>query len=111
MTARTERHEHQLPRGRIIRAAIAVVVTAAVILFLLWLGNFAPAFRSILRGAGWAVLVLGLYWLYRAVRPRTHGDRRDGDRRDHRRRTNDPPLPHCEIPSEPRAPGETRRGA
>ena len=112
MTPETEQQRHAIPRGRIVHAVIAVVVTAAVMLFLLWLGNFAPAFRSLLRGARWVVLAIGVYWLYLTVRPRTHGERRDGDRRDHRRRTDDPPMPHCEIPStEPPAPGETRRGA
>ncbi len=112
MMPRTEQQSHQIPRGRIIHAAIAVVVTVAVILLLVWLDHFAPAFVSFFRAARWVALALVLYWLYHAVRPRTHGERRDGDRRDHRRRRNDPQLPHCDTPTtEPRTPGETRRGA
>lgn len=111
MTA-PEHAEHPLPRGRLIHAAIAIVVTVAAILLLFWLGNSEPAFRSFARGGRWATLVLGVYWLYHALRPRRHDDRRSSDRRDHRRRTSDPPLQHCESPStEPPAPGDTHRGA
>ncbi len=130
MTARGEPHEHperpddreraehpqhaghNLPRGRIIHAAVAVVVIGAVILLLFWLEGVAPAFVSFFRLGRWVALALGVYWLYEALRPRTHGERRGGDRRDHRRRTSDPPLQHCDPPStEPRAPGEPNRGA
>lgn len=112
MTPQGQQQQHQIPRGRIIHAAIAIIVTVAVILALLWLDNFAPAFVSFFRAARWVAFALGLYWLYHAVRPRRHGERRDGDRRDHRRRRNDPQLPHCDVPStDPPAPGETRRGA
>jgi len=110
VTARGEAQEHHLPRRRIVHGAVAVAVTAGVILFLFWLGDFAPAFRSLLRGAQWVVLALGVYWLYHALRPRSHSERRHDDRRDHRRRTTDPPLRHCDTPTtEPRAPGDTER--
>ena len=109
---RGESHEHRLPRGRIVHAAIAVGVTGAVILALLWLDGFAPAFVSFFGAARWVALGLGVYWVYRALRPRTHGERRNGDRRDHRRRTSDPPLQNCDPPSTaPSAPGETRPSA
>lgn len=109
MKARIEHSEHHVPRGRVIHAAIAVVVTTAVILGLFWLDGFSPAFQSFFHGARWVALVLGLYWLYHTLRPRRNSDRRDGDRRDHRRRETDPPLQHCDTPTtEPRAPGETR---
>jgi ABC-type nickel/cobalt efflux system permease component RcnA len=85
-----------VPRSRLLHALLAIVVTGAGVLLLLWLSHVAPAFASMLRGAIVVVIALGAWWLFKAVRPRTHRDRRDGERREHRRRDSDPPPSHCE---------------
>lgn len=89
-----------VPRSRVAHALVAIGVTAAVVLVLLWFSHLSPAFASMLRSAIAVTIALGAYWLFKAVQPRTHGERRDGDRRANRRRSADPTPTHPELPHE-----------
>lgn len=89
-----------VPRSRLAHALVAVGVTGAIVLVLLWFSRASPAFASMLRGAIAVTIASGAYWLFKAVQPRTHGERRDGDRRAHRRRGADPTSTHDEPPHE-----------
>ena len=76
--------------NRLLRALLVVVVTAAVELVIWELFVTRSYWRELFLPVAALTALVGLFALWRAVRPRSLVDRRDGERRLGRRRKQQP---------------------